>query len=464
MKKLTSFLLILLLLLLCCIPAVSAASGFEIEDGVLLRYSGSAASVSVPEGVYAIAPSAFENNTNIQKVTLPPTVRSIGDRAFCHCTALSSVSGEGVTSVGRLAFSDTPYFENSVVEFFTLGKCLLWYNGSSAAVMLPSGIVSVAPYAFLRCDDLTSFKANDGLLSIGEGAFYECGSLASVTLPATVTDIGAYAFDGTAWLKRAGDYAVLGDGILIRCTGAGEEITLPNSIRRIAPRAFCDNTSLKSVKLPSSVYSVDSEAFRNCTALTTLGLSFGLVNIGDYAFAGCTALTKLMTPASLSNIGSYAFSGDTALVSASIGGSRLTIAPYAFSGCAGLQYALLSSGVSEVDDYAFSGCTKLGGISFTADTMIIGRAALDNCPRVTVVCPEGSFAAGALSAHTVDTAKGDADLDGMMTIIDATRIQRYLAGTVTISARDICSCEMDGDGCLTVLDVTRIQRILAGLA
>ena len=256
MKKLSALFVVCTLLFSCLSTgAAAAASDFEIEDGVLISYSGSSATVNVPEDVYMIAASAFENNTNIKNVTLPPSVRSIGDRAFYHCTALTSVTGDGVTTVGKLAFNETPYFENSTAEFFTLGQCLLWYNGTSGTVTLPSGIVSVAPYAFLRCDYLTSFKANAGLVSIGEGAFYECGALAAVSLPDTTSYIGAYAFDGTAWLSKAGEYAVLGDGILVQYKGSASDVTIPDSVRRIGPRAFVANTKIQSLKTTSSVYS-----------------------------------------------------------------------------------------------------------------------------------------------------------------------------------------------------------------
>ena len=57
---------------------------------------------------------------------------------------------------------------------------------------------------------------------------------------------------------------------------------------------------------------------------------------------------------------------------------------------------------------------------------------------------------------------GDADGDGEVTILDATRIQRYLVGLVNMTDEEIEAADADEDGELTILDATAIQRWLAG--
>ena len=59
--------------------------------------------------------------------------------------------------------------------------------------------------------------------------------------------------------------------------------------------------------------------------------------------------------------------------------------------------------------------------------------------------------------------KGDADRDGEVTILDATRIQRYIAELVTEEEIDMAAADVDGDGSVTILDATRIQRVIAEL-
>ena len=59
------------------------------------------------------------------------------------------------------------------------------------------------------------------------------------------------------------------------------------------------------------------------------------------------------------------------------------------------------------------------------------------------------------------TLIGDADGDGDVTVLDATRIQRVLADLETIINN--VNADTDFDGSLTIIDATRIQRFIAGL-
>lgn len=58
---------------------------------------------------------------------------------------------------------------------------------------------------------------------------------------------------------------------------------------------------------------------------------------------------------------------------------------------------------------------------------------------------------------------GDADSDSLVTVLDATRIQRYKADLVDTGSIDLTAADYDEDGDVTILDATRIQRSLAEL-
>ena len=58
------------------------AEGFEIEDGVLKKYTGTATEVVIPEGVASIGDYAFADCSSLTEVVIPERVTSIGSYTF----------------------------------------------------------------------------------------------------------------------------------------------------------------------------------------------------------------------------------------------------------------------------------------------------------------------------------------------------------------------------------------------
>ena len=63
-------------------PVLAAGEDFEIEEGVLKRYTGSDHSIIIPDGVTKIGSSAF-SGSSLTGVTIPESVSEIG-RASCR--------------------------------------------------------------------------------------------------------------------------------------------------------------------------------------------------------------------------------------------------------------------------------------------------------------------------------------------------------------------------------------------
>lgn len=463
MKKLSLLIAVLVLLSSFVMPVSFAAQAdFEIKDGVLLRYTGSAADVTLPSAVTAIGDCAFKGDTSLRSVSIPDSVYAVGAQAFDGCTALTAVTGgANVSEVGDLAFRGTPYLERSTVKYLILGHVLLWYNGTSESVTIPSSCTAVAPYAFMKCDYLKSFTAIDGLLSIGTGAFYKCSNLKEVNLPDTVSEIGAYAFDGTPYPDTLGEFATVGDGVLIRYQGTDTDIRVPDGVRRIAAHAF-SGSSLSRVTLPDSVYAIDAYAFADCTGLSSVGLNDGLTTIGNGAFRGCKSLKLLKTPSTLQYIGQKAYSGSS-LDTASLRGNSLTVSYNAFKGCTALRSVLLSENTQAVLDNAFDGCTALEGISVPVAAIRFSSKALNNCPKVTVCCDEKVAGSPSMAGYRVCTLIGDADTDNEISVVDATVVQYYIAGLMALDGTQVASADFNFDGSIDVEDAFWIQMKVAAL-
>lgn len=74
------------------------------------------------------------------------------------------------------------------------------------------------------------------------------------------------------------------------------------------------------------------------------------------------------------------------------------------------------------------------------------------------------FSAFAVENETnVTRIYGDANEDGMITIVDATTVQKYIVNLEEPTTEDQQVADVDGDGVITVMDATSIQKYIVGL-
>ena len=210
-------------------------------------------------------------------LTIPNGV-SYSSITFRYFTNLTSISGEGITSIDEFSFSRL-------------------YNLKEAH--FPSA-TSIGADAFSYCTSLTSISFPSAT-SIGADAFTQCTSLTSISFPAATT-IASNPFIGCSSLTNfnltgSGDLSVLENGkVLVRNTT--ELVAYP---------------SASGVITMGSITSIGEVAFGYCTSLTSVSFPVA-TTIGGSAFSGCTSLTSVSIPAATS-IGIYAFSytGDAPL-------------------------------------------------------------------------------------------------------------------------------------------------------
>jgi|GEM_PF-4389659 len=81
------------------------SNDFEIKDGELVKYNGTAQEVTIPNGITTLGYDCFAYNNNIVKVTIPSSVTLLNQGIFYSCTNLKAVVvPSSVTEIGQYAF------------------------------------------------------------------------------------------------------------------------------------------------------------------------------------------------------------------------------------------------------------------------------------------------------------------------------------------------------------------------
>ena len=142
-------------------------------------------------------------------------------------------------------------------------------------IVIEDGVTSIGNGAFMSFLTLESIKIANSVTYIGDGAFYGCLRLESMEMSDSVIYIGEHAFQSCHRLTN---------------------IEIPNGMEHIGFYTFYDCRDLSNVKIPEGVKSIEDNAFAGCCNLTSLKLPNSIEKIGKSAFESCTGLTSLELP------------------------------------------------------------------------------------------------------------------------------------------------------------------------
>jgi hypothetical protein len=355
--------------------------------------------IQLKEGTEGIANSAFRLCLNLTEITIPESVKSIGNNAFYYTGLRQVTIPNSVTDIGGGAFSECYQLTD-----LTMGN----------------RVVNIGKYAFRGCYQLTNIAISNSVKKIEKGAFYACSGLTSITIPNSVTDIGSSAF-----------YA---------CTGL-TNITIPESVKRIESELFWGCTELKSVSLPESVTSIGSSAFFDCIALTSITIPAGVKNIENSAFP--ERLEKIgvseQNP-NYSSVDGILFNKDkTTLIcypqakkasSYSIPSQVTNIAQSAFSNCAELTSITIPDNVTSLENEVFYYCTGLTGITIPNNVTSIGKSVFFSCTGLRSITIPNNVATIGDNAFYYCT--------GLKEIHVGSQVPKASASTFTHVSKTIC--------------------------
>lgn len=322
-------------------PTASAAqeeeelSGANIQDGVLKGYYGTESNITLPNTVTKINDDALKGNKKIVSVTIPGSVKDIGNNAFQGCPNLEEIIFTNPDTASNNLIIRINAFQNCP----KLTKC-----------EIPARAYQVVGNIFKGCTSLTEIKVNannpyyfaqDGVL-FGPALVnykpqyeddytlqsYPAGREGAYTIPPTVhgkkiDQIWTSGFEGAASLT---------------------DITIPASIGRLGTAAF-EGTGLTHVTIPDTVLQVDPAVFQNCTKLVSVKLPAGLAEIDQYMFANCISLQHVDMPDTITKINIYAFHNCTSLTSLALPKNLSSLSVGCFDKCINLQHVVVPPSV-----------------------------------------------------------------------------------------------------------------------
>lgn len=299
--------------------ASAATSGnfkYEIKGNgtaTITGYSGASdENIIIPQmvdgyTVAAIGDKAFYKDEKNRKigisVTLPESVKSIGDFAFWNANVTSINLPDGLESIGKGVFvgcdeivyrvsANHPMF--AVIDGALYNKAKKELIQGKEGASIPEGIRIIGDYACYRIS--------------------KCGiQQGQMALPSTIEEIGDYAFS-ESWNNE------------LSYDDAQQSQSWGEKIRKIGDHAFentvAGNSWIDEVifQIPDSVEEIGEACFKNFEVLArkrgviSIGAESKLRNIPDEAFykdkmiSGLGGVTYIRCDAPISSIGEYAFS------------------------------------------------------------------------------------------------------------------------------------------------------------
>lgn len=250
-----------------------------------------------------------------------------------------------------------------------------------------------------------------------------------------------------------------------------KKIIIPDTITTIEDRAFDSCQKLTTVVMSNSLTSLGYKAFSDCKSLSSINIPYGVTTIGNNCFTRCFALKSIEIPETVTSIGNSAFSDCTALASVTLNNGEVTIGEYAFAWCMRLEEITIGSNAVEMKNYAFYACDALKSITIKSKDCVIydsvdtisGKAVIYGYDNSTAheyaLKYDREFVL--LEKEDIEYKIGDVDLDGEVTIMDATIIQQHVASQFTLTGDALLAADTDKSGSVSVLDATTIQRFLA---
>ena len=272
--------------------------------------------------VTGIGSSAFAY-CDMSSLTLPSTLNYIGSHSISGCRSLHEIRiPRNVTLITEGAFDQNAFVKFEVDEenadycsvdgvLFTKDlKTLLHYPlgyNFGGIYDIPYGVTRVGDYAF-DASQLTSVTIPATVTSIGIWAFHQCSMFSNVFLPGSLTYIGEGACTGRSNIisidvdPNNPEFAQV-DGVVYTKDGnkviaypvakSQTSYSIIEGTKEIYGSAFSSADNLESISIPNTVTKIGSSAFFSCKKLKSVDIPSSVTELGPQAFDYCDNLTSV---------------------------------------------------------------------------------------------------------------------------------------------------------------------------
>ena len=294
------------------------------------------------------------------------------------------------TSTGGGTATETPgTFSISTAD----GKLVKYTIGDKTDITIPDTVTYIGANAFNGCGKLTSVRIPATVESIGKGAFSGCPN-AKVYYDGTQEDWNRILFY-TEKLDSTATSTGL-DGRTI--TGKDDKTWKFNDLSVLVWESGVVDKAIKicgyrgddeTVKIPLGATHL-YQTFKDNKTLKSVVIPSSVTEIEIYAFYKCTSLTSVTISNGVTSIGVLSFTDCSNLESIVLPDSTTEIHGQAFSGCTSLKSVIIPGRVTNIGNGAFYNCSSLESVTIPNSVTNIGQGVFANCNNLTTVKYDGT--------------------------------------------------------------------------
>ena len=250
---------------------------------------------------------AFMGATNLQRIKLPASLKTISTEDFYQCSSLQSIRSDSVTTVGDRGLANCTSMHT--VELPNLTQAL---SGAFAT----SGITKI------NIPKTVTYLSGD--------AFKNCSALAAVH----IADLSAWC--NINFVNANSSPTTLAHHLYLN----GEEITnlvIPDDVTNIKAYAFNNCDAITSAVIHDSLMSLGTSAFGSCVNMVCdISNLRNITTLGQNVFYGCSKVSGVVNMPHVTSIGNYAFFSTKITRIEKLG--IATISSESLAGMASLEY------------------------------------------------------------------------------------------------------------------------------